>query len=196
MLLEKREAFDMATFTRLKSLDDIEEYLDFHAKVLGSGDERTVYDTGLGYVIKFSRKHDEVNQNKTEAHIAVSGAPVPRVFIHAPDYRWLAVEKVRPLKGKQIDAEVSAETGGRLKSLDDLHEVLNAALRESWTADDPAEHQHLEAIHRRLMAQNDWYMGLFNMIHKHELVIDELHEANWGVNAKGTLVLLDPGVGG
>lgn len=52
VLLENKQ-FDMSVFRKL-SLEDAHEYLKRHAKYLGQGISRKVYDTGLGYVIKIS----------------------------------------------------------------------------------------------------------------------------------------------
>jgi hypothetical protein len=46
--------FDMAHFKALKTEDDAQEYLDFHAKVIGAGMSWIAFDVGGGLVVKMA----------------------------------------------------------------------------------------------------------------------------------------------
>lgn len=176
--------FDMEEFRRAP---DPEEYLDNHAKFINSGIERRVYDTGLGYVIKFSYT-SFLAQNEREANIGACsaasrarGAPriVPAVYVHAPDYSWIAVEKVRPLQRRfDVNRFLAKETGGLIDSVKKLYQFLDGY-------DDISDEQ---------VQATPWLTALLELHADCKIVTQEMHYGNWGVNSNGTLVLLDAGM--
>ncbi len=192
-------SFDMKHFRSLKSMKDAQEYLDLHAKVIGSGMGRTAFDVGDALVVKMAQNENGLNQNEVEATTlrCAPGAPVPKLFGTSTNslgtHAWIMVEKVRPLKGRsQIDAAISKMVK-ECDSLDDLLDLIQAGMSESYIAQDKEAHARAERFHNALYASNAWYKGMFDLMHKCELDIDELHEANFGVNTQGITVLLDPG---
>lgn len=184
--------FDMDRFRSLKSFNDMNEYLDFHTKTLGSGMSRTVFDIGNGLVIKMSINARDTKQNKREATIGScsKGAPVPNVVDVGPKHVWIVVEKVKPLSFNQLSAAITKITGideGK-QTLSALQSVLSAGTHEAGFRDE------LDArTHDKLYASNEWYRSLFDMFDRCELDVDELHGDNWGMTAGGYLVLLDAG---
>lgn len=189
----KPKPFDMDHFRSLKKFDDMNEYLDFHARVIGSGIDRTVYDVGSDQVIKMVHNDEDVAQNKREATIGdcSKNAPVPNVVEAGPKLVWIVVEKVKPLSTKQLNSMITALTGideGK-DTLRALQSVLSAGTHEAGFRDE-ADNE----IHERLYKKSDWYRSLFDMFDRCELAVDELHGANWGLTAKDKLVVLDTGV--
>lgn len=191
--------FDMAHFKSLKTEDEAQEYLDFHAKVIGAGMGRTAFDVGGGVVVKMAQNHNGNRQNESEATIlsCSPNAPVPKLHDTSlkvlGNHAWIVVEKVRPLVGrKRIDAAVNAMVR-ECDSLDDLISLIWAGMHESYAADDKEQHARLERFHEVLYRTNPWYRGMFDLFNRCELDMDEMHEANFGVNSEGVMVMLDTG---
>lgn len=180
------KAFSMDEF---KASTDPEEYLDFHAKVLGAGVGRTVYDLGDGTVIKWARNKNGQRQNKREANVtqcAAPGAPVVPVQSSAPNYAWVIVPKIEHVTGSKLDRAIKVTTG--LKDTEELIYVIEAGSRndEDWADAVPT--------HRKLYRTNDWYRALFDTVVACKLIPTELHADNWGLDENGDLVLIDPGM--
>jgi hypothetical protein len=117
---------------------------------------------------------------------------VPKVFDISlkslGNHAWIVVEKVKPLRGRQLDATIKRATG--LRGLDDLQDVVRYSTGAFGAddADPPARH------HKRLYPRNEWYASLVDLVFKCEFNPEELHGDNWGINSVGTLVLLDTGM--
>lgn len=195
----RAKPFDMGHFKSLKTEDEAQEYLDFHAKVIGAGMGRTAFDVGNGLVVKMAQNHNGNRQNESEATILSCSPDAPVPTLHDTsmkslgNHAWIIVDKVTPLKGrKNIDAAVSNMVR-QCDSLDDLIALIWAGMHESYAADDKEQHARLEKYHRMLRKSNPWYRGMFELFNKCELSPDEMHEANFGVDAGGRMVMLDTG---
>lgn len=191
LLEKKREPFNLEYFKTLNTREDLEEYLDFHSKVIGAGEGRTAYDIGDA-VVKFARNKNGLSQNKMEANTfqcAASGAPVVRVRQAHPARLWILVDKVEPLKSKaSVSRAVKAVVA--LKDADELTWVVDAGLAPPGSKEvDPQD----IAAHKRLYQTNEWYKALFDTVKSCEINPLELHEGNWGLDENGDLVLLDTG---
>lgn len=189
-------SFDMEAFRHAANPRD---YLNDHATFIDYGIEREVFDTGLGYVIKWSMP-DVATQNKKEAELArcAKGAPVPDVFARAKDFRWIAVKKVNPIRGAQLDGKVRKITG--YKDLDEfrlaidvltINDYIERVIRQGniTRADAPAFIDRAKHVYET----NDWFRSLVDMISSCKMVGD-LHQDNWGLDSQGRLKVLDPGL--
>ena len=200
VLLEKKQPFDMEEFRALKG-DDAWEYLDFRCKVLGSGVGREVFDTGLGYVIKMAKKHKPgmhqttggKRQNRREANIGRCDptAPVPKVYAYAPDFSWIAVEKVKPLNWSKIDTAVKRLTKSRLHHALDLDGVIELLNIVSHPGEFP---RHMRNDYVKLYETSPFFASLVDLVKSCGLDPDDFHNGNWGMTEDGRLVLLDPGL--
>lgn len=199
-LLLEGKTFDMEEFRNLR-VEDAWEYIDLRCKMIGTGVGRDVFDTGLGYVIKMGKPlknglHPATSgrrQNSREANLGkcFSGAPVPKVYAHAANYQWIAVEKVKPVPWHMMNAAVKRMTVSSLKNALDLDEVIGLLNIVRYPRLYPKSAQD---DYTKLYAENEWFASLVDLVKHCKLDPNDFHNNNWGKTDDGRLVLLDPGL--
>ena len=168
-------AFDLDQFRKLPSVQEMTKYLKETCKKLGMGAARDAYDTGLGYCIKIGPDPTAKAQNKNEflVYDVSKSRLVPKVLDHAPDFRWIAAETVRPIKDKQeLDTAILVSSDWMVEDLADLQKQVRSA---------------------KTPTGSPWLDDLVGLVRSTGVKVDELHKGNWGVNSDGVLVVLDTG---
>lgn len=168
-------AFDLDHFRKLPDVREMTKYLKETCKKLGMGAARDAYDTGLGYCIKIGPDPAAKTQNKIEHRVyeGTKSRLLPAVLDHAPDYRWIAAETVKPLKTQaEVDTAVMTHSDWLVEDLADLHKQVRSA---------------------KVPTGSPWLDDLIALVRSSGLKVDELHKGNWGVNSDGVLVVLDTG---
>lgn len=182
-----RETLEGFTLEKLSKLSP-EKAMSFIAKqgkLVGSGVGRDVYDVGDGIVIKLAQDDDGVKQNKRESSSCNINGPVPNLLLKAKDYSWIAVEKVKTVSQQEVNDWLNDNIG-----LETSSELVSCIRAGGWRD----SNEILAQTHDDLMKGSDWYRSLVTMIDKCDLDLQELRPDNFGVNSKGTLVLLDTGM--
>jgi len=193
LLVEARQPFDLKVFRGLTE-DDAVEYLDFHAKVLGSGAGRTVYDVGRGWVIKWAYNANGIEQNRDEASrrkCAAPNAPIVHVLVKAPNYQWVISNKVKPVVGASLGRALKATVG--MSDTSDLMFIIETSIHQAEGYELGIDDAEALRAHERLYHTNEWYRALYDTVKACKINPMELHDDNWGLDDKGRLVLLDTG---
>lgn len=167
--------FNMEHFRQIPTVPEMMKYLKETTKKLGMGAARDAWDTGLGYCIKTGPDATARIQNKHEARVYSKSHShlLPEVYECAPNFQWISVETVRPLKSEaEVNAEIVTSTDWAIQDLAELHKKVREAKEPSG---------------------NQWFDDLVQLVRSTGLKIDELHKGNWGVNREGVLVILDTG---
>jgi hypothetical protein len=168
-------SFDLDHFRKLPTVREMMQYLKATCTKLGMGAARDAYDTGLGYCIKIGPDPAAKAQNKNEHRVfdSTGSRLVPEVLDHAPDFRWIAAETVRPIRSKEeLDTAITTSSDWLVEDLADLHKKVRSAKVPTGSA---------------------WLDDLIDLARSADLKVDELHKGNWGMNSDGVLVVLDSG---
>lgn len=168
-------AFDLDRFRKLPTVQEMMKYLRETCKKLGMGAARDAYDTGLGYCIKIGPDPAAKAQNKNEFRVydGSKSRLVPKILDHAPDFRWIAAETVRPIKDKsELDAAITTSSDWLVDDLADLLKKVRSL---------------------KVPTGSQWLDDLITLVRSSDVRVDELHKGNWGFNGEGVLVVLDTG---
>lgn len=216
-----RKQLDKKILSSLKIEGEKENYLlSLGYRQIGTGGSRNVFLVSSKKVIKIADDPFGISQNKLEFETLASGRSnfLPKVYDHAPDFRWIEVETVRQLSSLKELCRLLNITYGNNDYLyifyDDYLYILrqlkntNVSLKQiaedkisfyRSICDDDDDDMAREECENII---NRWKKYLYNPI-LNEMVYDinRLHipthdldvVRNLGVNSNGHLVFLDTG---
>ena len=193
---------------------------------LGAGAYRIVFSIGNDLVLKISLDgvgdegllHSGHQMNQDDFTLGTDqeiNHVFPRAYIHGPQFRWIVLERVKPLEtesqfipffpssllpdpssldsaGKDAYAGL---VGGALKFKshyfeDDKRLGSFPGFRREWGSGDKT----LGELRADLVDSSETFAGLANALNKYKIDPDEIRHDNLGIGDDGRLVLLDSSI--
>lgn len=178
----------MREFRAIDDIDAMDDYLSSHASFIDDGIDRSVFDTGLGYVIKLAKKTgmfgSGVYANKAEidALRCVPKLVVPSFMVYDKKFRWIAVEKVRSVSRSELNKLIYDLSGGEASSFVEFTRMVSDGRY------DPRYAERYASATR----SSEWFKAMDTAVST--CGITDIHDGNFGVTNDGRLVLIDMGV--
>ena len=192
--------FDLKEFKKLKSAEDMRSYANIHAKFLGEGHTRTVYDIGGGKVLKLPLSTEYNYSNLKEADVS-DCQPNSKVLAHVLDHdnygEWLIMEKVKPVS-YSLFARLLNKMLNLPKNLDFDNTPIQIQAEEATEIFDALNNQSdikqitLDRVAWMNKNSSPWWEDLKKSMGPCNLPIDDLLWHNFG-ELRGNLVILDYG---
>lgn len=166
----------------------------------GSGAYRWVLSPNNSYVVKFAQ-HGPDNENgkrlnelESKRQLEFEGL-FPKVYFHHPDWQWIVVEKVEPIKSSQLQDIFSISKDGafyfaKLLSYHVALEKGGERLIRRRLEDLKTSISGYKDDYEKLKS-NPLFLRLANIAIKLDLWEWDLSWGNLGKNKKGELVILD-----
>lgn len=178
--------FDKATTDRIPG----EELAKLGFKFLGNGAFRTVYSfpDNEDIVLKVCQHIDEADMNQIEANPRMQtkySLIIPKTFIRADDYRWIVMERVRPITDNwELD-----------RVLPDFRLFLKS-VREH--ADEDTIINSVKKVMQKMGVKkiSPTLNKLVDFCIEYNVQITELRIKNMGITKDGRVVILDASIFG
>jgi hypothetical protein len=222
----------IAAFTEFGSEPSDETMREIHKrwgpniKFIGSGSYRFVFSISKDFVIKISldgigdtgledsghemnRLDFEIGNNAELKNI------MPRAYEHAPDFKWVVLERVQPIESESrylsffrsrflpnphtLDEEGKEIYRGFIYAALQLRSPFfenNKLLRSIGNFGPKWEHGDvtLGELRKDFKDKSTAFFGLQEAIKRHKIDTNEIHADNLGIGSDGRLVLLDSSV--
>jgi len=176
--------FDKATADRIP----YDELTKLGLKYLGNGAFRTVYSfpDNEDIVLKVCQNIEDADMNEVEANPRMQtkyALIVPKTFIRADDYRWIVMERVRPIP----------DLWELNRILPDFKLFLNS-VREY--ADEDTVIDSVKKVMQKMGVKriSPTLNALIDFCIEYNVAISELREKNMGITKDGRVVVLDASV--
>lgn len=181
----------------INTLEGIHDYCKKNFTFIGHGNSRAVYNTGFGFVVKVSRRHGVINQNKIELERkrdCLDDRFFAKIYSYDKvNFWWLISEYAEAFTDER------AFIGVLVKKLQGTDEEIVRAISDNLNGSQTFSNILSDAIYTILYGGtpefevNQWLKDFMKSLTDCKVDPHDFHEENWGVRQNGDLILIDYG---